>query len=163
MAEMKAWGAPKKIETPEILWDLAMQYFNHVDNTPWFKNELIKSGDLAGCIIKVPTQQPYTWSGLEVFVFDAGYNTRLDEYKSNRKGGYANFSDVVKAINQRMYRQKFAGAAVGAFNASIISADLGLIQRTLTEVKDTTDEFDYDALSESALDEIANARRKTDE
>lgn len=159
----KKLGAPRKMESPDILWDLAQQYFEYTDNNPWLKNELIKSGPFAGVIMPVPTQQPYTWSGLEVYCLKMGYNTRLDEYKSNRKGGYEDFSDVVKLISKVMYKQKFAGSAVGAFNASIISADLGLALKTIVETKDKTDDFDYNDLSETALEEIANARLKAKE
>lgn len=156
----KKLGAPRKIEGPEILWDIAERYFEYIDNNPWHKNELIKSGPFAGVIIPVPTQQPYTWSGLEVFCMKMGYNTRLDEYKSNRRGTYADFADVVKAIDKVMYEQKFAGSAVGAFNASIISADLGLAQKTIVETTDKTDEFDYNDLDDHALEQIAQAREK---
>lgn len=156
----KKLGRPKKIESPDILWDLAVQYFQNTDATPWLRNELLKSGDLAGVIIKVPTTVPYTWSGLEMFCMKLGYNTRLDEYKANRNGAYGEFHDTVKAIGSVMYSQKFAGAAVGAFNASIIASDLGLADKTIIETRDTTDDFDYSELSESALEEIIAARQK---
>lgn len=156
----KKLGRPKKIENPDILWDLAVNYFQATDSSPWYKNEVIKSGDLAGCIISVPTTVPYTWSGLEMFCIVHGYNTRLDQYRFNLKGAYDDFHDVLEAISRIMYSQKFTGAAVGAFNSSIISADLGLANKTIVETKDTTEDFDYDDLSDSALEEIANAKAK---
>ena len=156
----KKLGRPKKIESPDILWGLAVSYFENTDNTPWIRNELIKSGDLAGVIIGVPTTVPYTWSGLEVFCMKLGYNTRLDEYKANRNGGFEDYHDTVKAIASIMYSQKFAGASVGAFNASIISSDLGLADKTIIETRDITDAFDYDDLDDNALEQIAAARIK---
>lgn len=156
-------GRPLTIESPELLWELFEEYLAYADANPWIKNQLITSGDLAGCIIKVPCQVPYTWSSFGVYVANAGYTTRLDEYKSNRKGGYTEFSEVVARINEVMYAQKFQGAATGGFVASIISADLGLVQRTQAEVIDKTSNIDYSLLSEDALKEIEDARRKTTE
>lgn len=156
----KKVGAPKKIESPDLLWDLAQQYFEYSDNNPWLKNELIKSGPFAGVVLSVPTRVPYTWSGLEVFCLKMGYNTRLDEYKSNRKGGYEEFSDICKAIGKVMFSQKFEGAGVGAFNANLIARELGLAEKTVTEIKDKTDDFDYNDLDDSALEQIAAARQK---
>lgn len=160
---MAGKGQPKKIESPDLLWELAEQYFAEIDANPFKINKLITSGDLAGCIVGVPTIRPYTWSGLGVFCWAAGYNTRLDEYKSNRRGLYGDYAEVVARISERMYAQKFEGAAVGVFNQSIISADLGLVQKTLTEIKDTTEEIDYSLLSDEALEEIENARGKANE
>lgn len=160
---MAGIGQPKKIETPEKLWELAEQYFKSLDDNPFKINKLITSGDLAGCIVGVPTIRPYSWSGLETFVRDAGFNTRLDEYKANRRGNYDDYTDVVARISQKMFAQKFEGAAVGVFNSSIISADLGLVQKTMTEVKDISDDIDYSQLSDAALEEIENARSKANQ
>jgi len=162
MNNFETMGRPLKIESPELLWDLFEEYIDHTDANPWIKKQLITSGDLAGVIMNIPHSVPYSWSSFGVYVANAGYCTRLDEYKSARKGNsYEAFSEVVARISEVMYSQKFNGAAVGAFNQSIISADLGLIQRTITEVKDITDDIDYDSLSPAALEEIANARRST--
>ena len=156
----KKFGQPKKIETPEKFWELAEAYFKHTDDNPWISGELIKSGDLAGTVVTIKKRMPYTWQGLGVYCFKLGYNTRLDEYKSNRKGGYEDYSEVVHAINEIMYTQKFSGATNGDFNANIIARDLGLAERTVSTVNDLTDEIDYDMLSEATLEELAKARIK---
>lgn len=154
-------GLHKGMDSPELLMALAELYFADVDSKPYHKNVLITGGDLAGCIVPVPQIMPYTWSGFSVFLRKQGYRIDIQEYKANRRNTYNDFADVIREISEVMYTQKFSGAAVGAFNASIISADLGLVQKTLTEIKDTTDEIDYSQLSAEALEEIENARSKT--
>lgn len=122
-------GRDKLFATPELLLEAAEEYFEWCDNNPWYKNEAIKSGELAGEIMKVPTARPYTLSGFWLYVeasddwwrnFKAGLDTKTDE----------DFLRVVKFIEHTIYTQKFEGAAVGAFNASIIQRDLGLREAT---------------------------------
>ena len=123
-------GAPKKIPTPEILWDLACKYFQIRDESPWIKKDFIRGGDNAGKLVDLETAVPYTWAGLEDYLRENGILARLDDYKANKGGNYAEFSDVCTHIRQIMYDQKFTGASVGAFNANIIARDLGLTDKT---------------------------------
>lgn len=67
-------------------------------------------------------KRPMTISGLCVFLNisrETWYN-----YKKN-----AEYFDIVKSIDDVMFEQKFAGAAVGLFNANIIARDLGLTDK----------------------------------
>lgn len=162
MSLPKKLGRPKKIESPERMWELFADYIAYTDANKWESGELIKSGELAGVTVRVMKREPYTWSGFQVYLLMQGTITVLDEYKSNRKGGYEEFSSIIKMIDQVMYRNKFIGATVGDFNANIIARDLGLAEKSVTEVKDTTEEIDYDSLSDSALEEIIKAKRKPD-
>ncbi len=43
------------------------------------------------------------------------------------------FSEVITRVEQIIYIQKFEGATVNAFNANIISRELGLADKTVTE------------------------------
>ncbi len=43
-----------------------------------------------------------------------------------KNANHPDFLQVVSRIDEIIYTQKFEGAAVGAFNANIISRDLGL-------------------------------------
>lgn len=153
-------GRPRKIESPAKLWEYAQDYFEYSEANKWKSGELIKSGDLAGTVVTVYKRVPFTWAGFVVYLIRRNVCSDLDEYKSNARGAYAEFSDVIKQINAVMYQNKFEGATVGDFNPNIIARDLGLAEKTVTEVKDTTEEIDYDSLSESALEEIVAAKKK---
>jgi hypothetical protein len=52
------------------------------------------------------------------------------EFKKRLKETDKDFLVVTARIEQIIYTQKFEGAAVGIFNANIISRDLGLIDKS---------------------------------
>jgi hypothetical protein len=121
------WGKPKAF-TPEELWEKACEYFTWCNENPWNKNEAIKSGDYAGTIIKIPTERPYTLQALCIFsgiVTQTFYNYAQTEA----------YLDITTRIREIIYSQKFEGAAVGAFNASIIARDLGLTDKTDSNIQ----------------------------
>lgn len=120
-----ASGREKIFSSPEELWRAACEYFQWCDDNPWHKNEAVKGGDLAGKIIKVPTERPYTITGLSVFL-DIDQET-FNNYST--KEGYEDFFGICTRIREVIYTQKFEGAAVGAFNANIIARDLGLKEK----------------------------------
>ncbi len=116
-------GRDKKFETPEILWDTACEYFEWIDKNPWKLNEVLRSGQKAGRVVKIPTQRPYTLTGL--FVFLEINRKTWDLYRERN-----DFIPVVGHIEDIMYTQKFEGASIGAFNPNIIARDLGLIDKS---------------------------------
>ena len=123
-------GAPKKIPTPGIMWDLACKYFQMVDEMPYEKQDFIKGGEQAGTIIRLESIQPYTWAGFEDYLAENDILAKLDDYISNKEGRYAEFTAIIARIRGVMYDQKFRGAAVGAFKENIIARDLGLTDKT---------------------------------
>lgn len=117
-------GRDKLFATPDLLWTAATEYFQWCDDNPWIKNEAIKSGDLAGEIVKIPTSRPYTMTALCLYL---DVNTKyFYDFKNNLKEDDKDFSEVITRIEETIYSQKFEGASVGAFNANIIARDLGL-------------------------------------
>lgn len=119
-------GRKKAIKSPQHLWDLACAYFVYIDEHPYQKQEPIKSGDSAGSVMTVDSIRPYTWNGLEIYLFQKGIIYDLQDYKRNTDGAYTEFQEVIGAIDKVIFDQKFSGAAVGAFNANIIARELGL-------------------------------------
>lgn len=107
----------------ELLRSEISKYFNWVDGHPWFKVEAIKSGDMAGTLMKVPTARPYTLSGLCIYL-----NASESWWKNFRKNENLNddFLSVISWTEDVIRTQKIEGASVGAFNANIISRELGL-------------------------------------
>lgn len=125
-------GRDKLFETPQLLWEAACEYFNWCDSNPWNKKELVKSGDLAGKLFDIPTERPYTITGLCIYL---GCNEAYFRvFKGQLPAGEKDFNTVIEQIEQVIYTQKFEGAAVGAFNANIIARDLGLRDKSETEI-----------------------------
>ena len=129
-------GRDKLFATPELLWEAACEYFKWCDDNPWMKREAIKSGDQAGTIINIPTERPYTLQGLTSYLntnkgyFDDFENSLKEKTDEQSK----DFSVIITHIREVIYQQKFEGAAIGAFNASIIARDLGLTDKKEQEV-----------------------------
>jgi hypothetical protein len=128
-------GRKRIFSTPAILWQSAIKYFEWADNNPWYKKEALKSGERAGEIIEIPTQRPYTLKGLCTYLginahyfkqFKQSIADRIDPDTEKYDPICEDFSYIISHIEQIIYDQKFTGAAVGVFNASLISAEIGL-------------------------------------
>lgn len=119
-------GRELEYKTPKELAEKIYAYFQWCDDNPWYKNEAIKGGDLAGTLVKIPTARPYTISGLCIFL---GISTNT--WRSYC--GKEDFLSITTHANEVIYTQKFEGAAVGAFNANIIARDLGLQDKQVQE------------------------------
>lgn len=121
-------GRDLEYGNPDALWEAIADYFQECDDKPWVKNEAVKSGDLAGKIISVPTARPYTLSGLCIRL-----GISQTAWKNYCKRD--DFIGVTTHAEEVIRTQKFEGAAVGAFNANIIARDLGL--KDSSEIKVT--------------------------
>lgn len=121
--ERKKIGRPKALKSPEELWQHACDYFQQCDEHPWQRTDF-RGKDAVE--VHIPTQTPYTWQGFEDFLFERAVLVRIDDYKSNKDGRYADFADIISRIDKIIWRMKYEGAVVGAFNHNIIARDLGL-------------------------------------
>lgn len=120
-------GRERIFNNADTMLQAAYEYFEWNSNNTWFKSEAIKSGDMAGTIMKVPTERPLTIEGLTQFW---GVNKRyLEDFEKGLKVDDKDFSAVITHIREVIYRHKFEGASVGAFNATIMSRELGLVDK----------------------------------
>ena len=89
---------------------------------------------MAGVKVKLKNMRPKTWAGFEVHLFREGILVRLDDYKANKDNRYAEFADVIHAINKIIFDHNFDGAAVNALKENLIARSLGLHDKTLLEI-----------------------------
>jgi hypothetical protein len=124
-------GRKTIFKTPTALQNAAGEYFLWCEKHPWNKNEAIKSGPNAGKIIKVPTERPFTLTGMCQFLnVNSDYFNQFKKRiagKTDKKS--VGFAEVITRIEETIYTQKFEGAAVGAFTPNIIARDLGLVDK----------------------------------
>lgn len=121
-------------------FDLAwQQYFQYTDETPWIKHEVLKSGERAGELIPVPVAQPYTEFGFCAFhnlgdrylyKLSKTIEKHLSDPESTKKHVCEELGTILSQARARCKAQKFAGAAVGAFNANLIAKDLEMVSKT---------------------------------
>lgn len=116
-------GRDKIFSSPEMLWNACTEYFDATDNRKWIKKDWV--GKDAEPVDR-ESITPYTLTGLFIFL-DIDRST-WDNYRS--ESAYKDFFPVTSRVEEIIYTQKFEGATVGAFNASIIARDLGLAERT---------------------------------
>lgn len=114
-------GRHLTFETPRHVWEAACEYFTWVKANPILTLEKASSDGMAHTI-EIPKARPMTIGGLCVFL---GMSPQTWANYRDR----AEFLEVISAIEQVMRAQKFEGAAVGLFNANIISRDLGLADK----------------------------------
>ena len=129
-------GRKKKLEGPQHLWELACDFFQQCDETPWVKVDF--KGRFAEKV-EIPTSRPYTWGGFDEYLRAHIGLAKLEDYRANRpnKKGirpYDEFSEVITRIGNIIRTQKLEGAIVGAYDARIVSAELGLSQKVTVEV-----------------------------
>lgn len=125
-------GRDKLFATPDLLWEAACEYFEWCEENPWYKKEAVKSGELAGTIISIPTERPYTLQGLCRYLNCS--TEYLKHFEANNIDS-EDFMPIITRIREAIYQQKFEGASVGAFNANIIARDLGLADKQDVKVK----------------------------
>ena len=112
--------------TPDALWEEAVKYFEWISKRVWNKNEAIKSGDLAGEIIKVPTSTPMSIESFCLFC-DIDRKT-FDNYESKK-----DFLHIITRVRTIIESNQFEGATVGAYNPNIIARKLGLTDKSETK------------------------------
>lgn len=127
------------------MWDAACEYFEWCDKHPWIKKDVTKKQVLNTNqqTFEVEketltdtkqgyTQRPYTLSGLCIYL---GCNSQyFKTFKSRLDESQKDFDTVIHTIEEIIYTNKFEGATVGAFNANIIARDLGLSERSNTDI-----------------------------
>jgi hypothetical protein len=112
-------GREKIFESPENLWQAAVEYFEATDKRKWIQKDWVGKDAHQ---VERETDTPYTITGLCLYL-------DIDEKSFNNytnKEEYKDFFPIITRIRQIIYTQKFEGATVGAYNANIIARDLGL-------------------------------------
>lgn len=121
-------GRAKLFETPDILWDACMEYFEWVEENPLWEHKVFSfQGEITET--SVPKLRAMTINGLCLFL-------GIDERTWNNYGrdeGYSDFFPVIRHVEKTIYEQKFTGAAADMLNPNIIARDLGLADKQSLE------------------------------
>jgi hypothetical protein len=110
---------------PSDLWDDAERYFAWCVDNPILEEKLVPRRNARPYREVIKRPRAFTAAGLCVFL---GINqAQWQEWLRDDEGRMYETAHRIKAV---MYEQKFTHAAVDMMNASIISRDLGLAEKT---------------------------------
>lgn len=112
-------GSKPKFETPEMLWEGCLDYFEWVEKHPLYE---VKGFAFQGVVKKekFPKMRAMTIGGLCIFL-DISQQT-WGQYKKKEDG----FHEVIMRADEIIRQQKFCGACADLLNPNIIARDLGL-------------------------------------
>jgi hypothetical protein len=115
-------GRPRKYETPQALAKACAEYFSWLELNPLKSAKAIAyKGDAT--LAEEPKLQAATLHGLCLYIGIS--RVTWHQWRESRP----DFSNVMQAVEDAIYHQKFTGAAADLLNARIISRDLGLVER----------------------------------
>lgn len=163
--EFRAGGKPKAFQTPQDLYDAAMEYFHWAEDNPWHKAEWKDKA-----LQSIPVKRVFTWDALclRLGVNDEYFRTFRSQLKKEDPDFIA-YNGVIGLIERTIYTNKLEGASGGFYNANIIAYDLGMkkdmapigsvggVNITITEAKngDTLEELKKQL---AEIDEEHNAK-----
>lgn len=149
-------GRPRLFDSPEELWNAAVEYFEWVEANPLRESKVFAyQGEITTA--ELPKMRAMTIEGMCLHM------GIVKQTWMNYKG-YPEFLDITTRIEHVIRQQKFEGAAADLLNQQIIARDLGL--RDQVGVSDpeggpvqTRSTIDVSSLSQETLTELINARR----
>jgi hypothetical protein len=119
-------GRPRVISTPDAMWKLFTEYSNWVRENPIEVQDYVgKDGDE----VYRKKNRPLTLEGFEMYVFNKGIASDLDQYFGNREGRYTIFVSVCSRIRKTIRQDQIEGGMAGIYNPSITQRLNGLTEK----------------------------------
>jgi len=113
----------KNIKTPNDLYKHFEDYKQECKLNPKKENFYSQKQDRE---VSISREIPYTWDGFEIYLRKEKILVKLDDYKADKDGRYTQYADIIRAIANEIYEDKYTGAVAGIFQNNIIARDLGL-------------------------------------
>lgn len=116
-------GRDKLFSTPELLWQVACDYFQ------WCEDNPISAQDNKGTknVNEVEFKRPFTLKGFCIYC-DASEHWFSLFKKSLDKDKDKDFLYIIHKIEDIIYTQKLEGAIIGIYNANIVARELSLAE-----------------------------------
>lgn len=134
-------GAPKKIKSPDVLWDYFQQYIDKTKQKPITVKDWVGKDALE---VKREKEKPLTIEGFENWLEDNGIINDLGHYLSNLNNAYAEFLTICSRIKRVVRQDQIEGGMAGIYNPSITQRLNSLVDKSeqkITKVgKDLEDE-----------------------
>lgn len=136
----------KKIETPEKLWDLFLQYKEYVKSNPIVIKDWV--GKDADTVYR-EKEKPLTIDGFECWCYDNGIIGDLSHYFANTDNRYSDYLTICSRIRKAVRTDQIEGGMVGIYNPSITQRLNNLVEKVeQTTIEKPTPIFKDNPLSE---------------
>jgi len=120
-------GAPKKIESPEKLWQYFEEYRKKTKSNPILVKDWVgKDADE----VHREKERPLTIEGFENYLEDNGIINDLSNYFANSNNAYSDFSTICSRIRRNVREDQIAGGMAGIYNPSITQRLNSLVEKT---------------------------------
>ena len=122
----------KNIKTPEILYDLFVEYKTYVKKDPIKKMDF-KGKDATPVFYLL--EKPLSMVGFENFVFHKGIISTLAHYFMNLDNRYSKYVSICSRIRGEIKEDQINGGMAGIYNPSITQRLNGLVDKQEHTVK----------------------------
>lgn len=124
--------AKQKYQSAEQLLNACFGYFEWLENNPLMEAKLVTYEGVS-TVEELPKMRSPTLAGLCLYL-----GIHRDTWGAWRRGdNRKDLAGVVELIEQKMYDDKFTGAAAGLLNPSMVIRDLGLVEKQQVDNKTT--------------------------
>ena len=147
----------KNIETPEIMYQLFLDYVASIRDNPIYMVEQKKgntiipknfNGDISNIsLVKLPLRRPLTIEGFENYCAKLEIIQDLSQYFANTEGRYSGYQTICSRIKREIREDQLEGGLTNQYNSSITQRLNGLVdkQETSNNINMT---ISYEAMSE---------------
>jgi hypothetical protein len=121
-------GNPKKIPTPEKMWELFLEYKDWCKSNPYRVHDFVGKD---GRDVHREKERPLTNNGFDSYLADNQYiGHNIDQYRRNEHGMYNDFVDVMSRIHNVIREDQLCGAMCGVYQHHVTARVLGLVDKT---------------------------------
>lgn len=144
--------------TAEEVREKCTQYFEWVENTPFFKYDVVKTGERAGQELKIKVDRMPSLQGLAMFL-NVDYQTLYNWFSEETKEKNRDLFDTITHAREQISSTQIDGAGAGVFQPMIVSRLNAL--KDVQEVTSTTLDATNKTKDEirAAMEAIRNARK----
>lgn len=128
-------GRPMEYSTTEALWEAFEKYYEWNSKRVLYRQEAVKSGDLAGKIIKIPLPVPLTIQG---FCVHAGIAFQTFQNYCSGIAPWEGLFEVATYIRESIQTHQLEGASLNILNPNIVARLVGLADKKDVEQRTTT-------------------------
>lgn len=149
-------GKEKIFETPEILWEAAVEYFDWCVGNPLIEIDF-RGKDATE--VKLPKMRSFSMEGLCIFlhVNTAYFRQFKARIAADNSVNGKDYATIITRIEDTIFSQQYDGAASGFLNPNIVARKLGLSEKIESKVEAKIEALDYKKLDEETMQKLIDA------